>query len=381
VGISTYRLSLNNAPVTDEVLNLMWPIEVEESVDLPGAIRFSLPVDSDGNNDLTFVNDAAFQPFVSVSIVVTAEDRVNQCIFDGLILSSKLHLKKGSSGSTLQVWGQDVSWLMNLQEITKEWPGDSTDGSVANQIFQKYNITPDSGNLNDASPAHNEDGRTLMQRASDIQFLRSLARRNGKLCRVACAGTPGVRTGFFGKPSVEGSPVATLNLNDPDAWNVDEIDVDWDVSRPTKVVASQALLTSDDPDGVKASVTDSGLQALAERNLAAFAGAKNSMCVMLTTTVDQLDELNLRSQSVLREANWFVRCEGVSDASRLNAVLRAGTVVLLNGAGVLNSGKYFVWSIRHTIDKQSHKMKFLLVRNAVGPARNSSASSLQGALP
>ena len=381
MGISTYRLSLNNKPVTDEVLNLMWPIEVEESVDLPGAIRFSLPVDSDGKGDLTFVNDSNFQPFVGATLVATADDGANQCIFDGMILSSRLHLKKGGSGSTLQIWGQDVSWLMNLQEITKEWPGDSTDGSVANQIFQKYNITPDSGNLNDASPAHNEDGRTLMQRASDIQFLRSLARRNGKLCRVACAGTAGNRIGFFGKPSVEGSPVATLNLNDANAWNVDEIDVDWDVSRPTKVVASQALFTSDDPDGVKASVTDSGLQALAERNLAAFAGPKNSMCVLLTTTVDQLDELTLRAQAVLREANWFVRCEGVSDVSRLNAILRAGTVVSLTGAGDLNSGKYFVWSIRHTIHKQSHQMKFLLVRNAVGPARNASASGLQGALP
>ena len=90
------------------------------------------------------------------------------------------------------------------------------------------------------------------------------------------------------------------------------------------------------------------------------------MTVMLTAPVDDAQELTLRAQSVLREAGWFVRCEGEADVARLNAILRVGTVVQINGAGALNSGKYFVWSVRHTIDKQSHKMKFVLVRNAVG---------------
>jgi len=50
----------------------------------------------------------------------------------------------------------------------------------------------------------------------------------------------------------------------------------------------------------------------------------------------------------------------------LKAILRVGTVVQINGAGSLSSGKYFVWSVRHTIDHDAHKMKFVLVRNAVG---------------
>ena len=98
-----------------------------------------------------------------------------------------------------------------------------------------YGITPASDNTDDDSPAHNEDGHTLMQRASDIQFLRNLARRNGKLCRVSCTDTPGERTGYFSKPDVDGDPIATLVLNDPIAWNVDSLNLDWDVTRPTEV--------------------------------------------------------------------------------------------------------------------------------------------------
>jgi phage protein D len=216
-----------------------------------------------------------------------------------------------------------------------------------------------------------------MQRASDIQFLRSLARRNGKLCRVACTDTPGQRTGYFSKPDLSGDPVVTLELSDPNAWTVDALDLEWDVTRPTEVLARQALFDDSDQDGAGVDQTDSGLDLLEARSLSAFAG--KTMSVMLTTPVDDAQELTLRAESVLREAGWFVRCEGESDVSRLGAVLRVGTIVQINSAGALHSGKYFVWSVRHTIDKDSHRMKFVLVRNAVGAAPSGSGGLL-GAL-
>ena len=40
----------------------------------------------------------------------------DQCIFAGYVLSQKLHLETGVTNSTITVWGQDVSWLMNLEE-------------------------------------------------------------------------------------------------------------------------------------------------------------------------------------------------------------------------------------------------------------------------
>ncbi len=54
-----------------------------------------------------------------------------------------------------------------------------------------------------------------MQRATDLQFLRGLARRGGKMCRVACTDTPEPRTGYFVTPPVDGQPAATISLIDP----------------------------------------------------------------------------------------------------------------------------------------------------------------------
>jgi phage protein D len=264
---------------------------------------------------------------------------------------------------------------MNTTEQVKEWV-DVTDGAVANTIFGNYGFAPDDGNLTDDSPAHTSDGHSLMQRATDAQFLRRLARRNGKLFRVYCTDTPGQRTGSFAKPSLDGDPVVTLTLNDATAATVDAVDITWDVMRPSATVAYQELFTDSDPDGAGGTTSDSGLDPMEARGLADFAGT--AVTSLLTATVDDGQELTGRAQSVLIEAGWFVRCQGTADVNRLKAILRAGTVVQLAAAGSLHSGNYFVWSVRHKITAEKHTMEFVLVRNAVGAAP--SAGLLPGGL-
>jgi phage protein D len=394
---SSYQILFDGQPADADFYTSIASLEVEENVDLPGAVQLNLPVNRSDGGDLTYVADSRFKPLANIAVVATpavgpvgdiggdassalgalgiggGDSSGAQCIFDGYILSHKLHLEKGTINSTLAVWGQDASWLMNLTENVKEWV-DVTDGDVANAIFSDYGITPADDNTSDDSPSHTEDGHSLMQRGSDIQFLRMLARRNGKICRVACTDQPGQRIGYFAKAKLDGDPVLTLTLNDPENWTIEGMDLDWDVTRPTSVVARQALFNDDDEDGVSSDTSDSGLNPLGDRALADFAG--QPMTVLLAAPVDDGGELSLRAQSLLREADWFVRCEGQADVARLHAILRAGTVVQIDGIGALHSGKYYVWSVRHTITADSHKMKFVLMRNAVGPGPSDGVGGL-----
>jgi phage protein D len=393
----SYRILLNGEPADPDLYAAITSLEVEESLDMPGAAQLSLPIARTSDGDLTDVTDARFAPLANLAVVATpgsaASDAIGgaigavasafggdagkgsgaQCIFDGYVLSHKLHLETGITNSTLAIWGQDASWLMNLEEKVKEWV-DVTDADVANAIFDDYGITPADDNSTDDSPSHTESGHSLLQRGSDIQFLRSLARRNGKFCRVVCADTPGARIGYFAKPKLDGDPAATLTLNDPENWTVTSLDLDWDATRPTAVVARQALFTDDDPDGVSADSSDTGLLSLGDRSLADFTG--KPMTVLLAAPVDDGGELTLRARSLLRESTWFVRCEGEADVERLGIVLRAGMVVAVVGLGASHSGHYLVWSVRHTIGQDSHTMKFVLVRNAVGAAAGGAAGTL-----
>ena len=97
-----------------------------------------------------------------------------------------------------------------------------------------------------------------------------MARRNGKLCRVACADKPGVRTGFFVTPNIGGQPVATISLVDPNAWTADCLEFDWDVMRPTEVDGSQLPLDSSS-NGVPGNAISSGLAPLDARDLPTYA--------------------------------------------------------------------------------------------------------------
>jgi phage protein D len=369
---SLFDIVIGGTAATDFDANVV-EVEVEENADLPGAFSITLPVNTTSSGDYDTVSDSRLAPLSNIAVTAQASDGQTHCIVDGYVLAQSVHLDTGTSKSTIKVWGQDASWLMNATEKTREWV-DVTDGAAANTIFSDYGITADPTNLDDDSPAHTAEGASLMQRASDAQFLRGLARRSGKLFRVFCTDTPGQRTGFFAKPDIGADPAVTLTLNDSNAATVAALDISWDVMRPSAVIARQALFTDKDSDGAGGTVTDDGLATMDQTALADFATAP--VTALLTTTAADAGTLTQRADSVLREAGWFVRCQGSTDAARLGSILRVGTVAKLDAAGGLHSGNYLVWSVRHRITAEKHEMAFVLVRNAVGTATPPASSGL-----
>jgi hypothetical protein len=371
---ATVQVSLSGTPIPATLYDAIQLLEVEENADRPDALLLRLPVNRTSGGDLQYVGDGTFEPSTNVTVLVTPADQADQCIFDGYVLSWKLHLDRTSGSSTIDVWAEDASWLMNQSDTVREWSG-MTDGEVANQIFSSYGFTTADGNTDDDSPQHDPDAHSLFQRATDLQFLRGLARRNGKLCRVACTDTPGARTGYFVAPAVDGEPAATISLVDPETWSVDSLDFDWDVMRPTEVDASQVPIDDDSEDSVDGNATDSGLAALDERDYPAYAG---QTATLLLTAAADAPELTLRTAATLREAGWFVRCRGETTVDRLGAMLRVGSVVTIEGAGSLHSGNWLVWSVRTQITVDVVRLQFTLLRNAMGPAP---AGGLPGGLP
>jgi len=362
----SFQLQVAGASASGALQQALQSVEVEENADGPDAMTLTLPVNRTASGDITYVDDGTFEPYTPVSVVLTAGTST-QCVFDGYVLSWQLHLDRASTDSTVRVWAQDASWLMNMSDVVREWPG-LTDGQVANSIFGSYGFSTAAANTSDDSPAHQTDQHTLFQRATDLRFLHGLARRNGKLCRVACADKPGDRTGYFIRPDLDGDPVATISLIDPIAWNVDVLDVEWDVMRPTEVDASQVSLT--DPGSiVPGNVTSSGLKTLGSRDLPTFAGRSSIM--RLTATADA-PELPQRTAAVLTESGWFARCQADADVDRLGSVLRAGTLVAVDGAGKAHSGNWFVWRVNHLIESDACRARFTLVRNAIGALSSSS---------
>jgi phage protein D len=374
--VSTYQVLFDGTPAGQDFYDMVSTLEIEENADLPGAFSLQLPVAAK-DGELSWVGDARIGPYANVAVVATPEGGDQHCIFDGYVLTHKLRLPSGPAGATVDVWGQDASVLMGLTETVKEWSG-LTDAEVAKAIFDNHGIDASPDNSAESSPAHTDDEHTLMQRASDADFLRRLARRTGRWFRVICADKPGQRIGYFAAPSLTTPPKITIDVNDPKTSSVPVLDFSWDATRPTAVAARQASLTDDDQDGVSADTSDSGFKPLDEQPLAAFTGKERT--VILTAAADTA-ELPARASGLLREAGWFAKCEGTADLNVVKQVIRVGAVVTVQGCGSLLSGPYLVWSVRHSITTQAHSMSFVLVRNAMGPAPEGAASGPAGALP
>lgn len=360
---SKYQILLNGIPADSGFYDRISTLEVEENIDMPGSLQLRLPIARTGEGDLSGVNQSGLQPFSSIAVVVTPEEGGPGCIFDGYVLSHKVHIESAVRSSWLELYAQDSTWLMSLEEKAREW-ANTTDATAASSIFGEYGISPGSDNSSEDSGVYSEDTHTLMQRGTDFDFLRGLARRGGRLFRVSCGSAPGARTGIFAKPNLDSNSVATFRPNDAEAPNVSKMDFEWDIMRPTAVKAAQALFTDSSEDGASGDADSSGFKALDQRDLATFAG--KPMTVMLTTPADDAGQLKARAEAVLRESQWFARASGEADLASLRKLLRAGDIATVETVGQVLSGKYLVWSVRHSIGQESHKMNFQLVRNAVG---------------
>src|SRR5207247_4166578 len=125
--------------------------------------------------------------------------------------------------------GMDISCLMSVEEKVKASPNRS-DSDIATEVFGDYGLTP---RVDDTGVVHDEGASTILQRESDIQFLRKLARRNGYECVVK--GTQG----FFGKPVLTGDPLPVLSAHFGAETNLASFNAHWDAKRPTAVEMHQ----------------------------------------------------------------------------------------------------------------------------------------------
>src|SRR5688500_16513401 len=94
---TTFQLLLNGSPADDDLYAAISSLEVEENADLPDAIQLDLPVNRTEEGDLTFVGDDRFGPFANVAVLAQTNGAGQQCIFDGYVLSQKLHLESGTT--------------------------------------------------------------------------------------------------------------------------------------------------------------------------------------------------------------------------------------------------------------------------------------------
>lgn len=417
-------------------------LEVEERTDGASSfvMRFDLgPFDrSDGQPDWSLLERGPFQEGtespvlqlmsrITIGIVLSpdegAGDLISENIFDGYV--TEMHPRFGprrAGDSTLEVRGLDASCLMHFQTVTQSW-SDMSDAEIATEIFAKYGFTTE---IEDTSPARDEVRGTMVQRCTDAEFLRHLARRNGfeiycELTQDAVSADPhqtAITQGHFHRARADAAQVQpALVLFPGDTPSLKEFDASWDSHGATRMRAwrldelSREVQRDEQTDPGYPRLGTINRSAQISERLRAFSfpsGAREAAEGEATDAAENVlegseistgwvthhaSELVTQDIARFREADWFVRGRGVVRGERYPAILRARRPVALIGAGNLLSGTWYCQSACHrwarnaddaddtsTQIERRYEIDVELVRHGLGPDVDADASGVAAAV-
>ncbi|MCX6243089.1 MAG: contractile injection system protein, VgrG/Pvc8 family [Bacteroidetes bacterium] len=305
--------------------------------------------------DIPFLTDKRLDAGSELSIVEII-DLSTLCLVKGPVHGHDIHMEHGGAGSTLVVKGSDTSVKMDLESRSVVWQN-VTDSDAVQTILSTYGYLSD---VETTTAGHYENKNTLVQRESDLSFIRRLARRNGCYFWVTCD-PMGTEIAHFRRPSLGGAPAGQLTIN-LDSPTITKLDIDWDIEKPTSIAGLQLDLNT--KDYLELTVQKTPQTILGDKGIQQITNDIRS--VFLSAPVNDTGDLTSRGEGALIEADWFIHASCETTARTLGFIIRPYTIIELKGAGSRHSGKYFVLGVTHTIDATAHKMNLQLVRNGWG---------------
>jgi phage protein D len=352
----SYTLLIEGAPAEPELLERIQHVECEEHAHLADIvrIRLALSVNSAGS-DWNFETNL-FPRLGKIRLVVTVGTQSLQLI-EARIIETECNLSNTPGKSTLDVIAMDCSVLMHLEEKVRPWPN-MTDSDIATAIFGEHGFEVD---VEQTETAWEELDTTVIQRGTDMQFLRELAQRNGFDCYVDL-NRAGQLTGHFHPARLNAPVQGVLTVNMGDATNVNEFQARFDMLRPTQVRATGLDIgsqTRQDADAGRA----------AQKNLGGSTphdSDRPRLTLVTQSGLQRTGELQTLAQALVDRSAWAVTAEGELNPAAYGGVLRARRLVSVRGAGRLFSGEYFVDKVTHLFDGNGYSQRFGLRRNAQG---------------
>lgn len=340
--------------VTDSELTQASSVEVSEHAGQTSTfnLRYGLDI-LDGN--LPYLIDNRLDAGSEISVLVSI-DNSSHCLIKGPVHGHNIHIEHGGGGSSLDVRGSDTSIKMDRESQSVVWK-DLTDSDAVQSIISKYGYTPD---VETTSAGHYENKHSLIQRESDLSFIRRLARRNGFYFWITFDST-GIETAHFRRSQLGVSPATQLIIN-LDSPTLATLDINWDVERPTSIKGLQLDLNAKSDINLLVQKTPQTI--LGDAGLIDITGDTRS--VHLSAPANDAGDLQSRGEGALIEADWFIQAMCQTTVAKIGSIIRPYTIVELRGLGSRHSGKYFVSGVTHTIDAIEHKMYIQLMRNGWG---------------
>ncbi len=333
-------------------------LEVELDDELASMFRMRLCM-LQTNEGWANLDDDRLRVWKAIEIIAGFEDN-NETLLSGYITHIKPQFHANPEQASIEVWGMDASVMMDRIEHLKDWPN-KKDSDIATEIFQSYGLTPD---VEDTAHVHDEAVSTIIQRETDMQFLKRLALRNGYECYVQAD------TAYFKKPAIdeESQPILAVHFGNETNMHNFSINVDgmapasvgmFQIDRLNKEVldinvetGEQTALGDMDAAGMLAQGMDAG-QVFVGMNGASASAEMESLC-----------------KGLFHKSEWFVTAQGEISANHYQHVLLPRKPVTIKGVGETYSGVYYVNHVTHVFTAEGYSQLVKVKRNGLIPTGN-----------
>jgi phage protein D len=350
-----FTITIDGDEVSDLYQDLI-SLEVELDDELAAQFRLHIAIAQQSDGIWTFLDDERFSVWKQVTITAGLESGT-EALISGYITHVKPSFDPDPAQCSLEIWGMDRSVRMDREEKLKDWPN-KKDSDIAAEIFGLYGLTPET---EDTAVTHDEAVSTIIQRETDIQFLRRLALRNGFECYVE--GT----TGYFRPPQVDAPPQPVLAVHFGDETNVRRLAIEVNALPPTTVSMLQVDRLRKEVLDVTADTSQQPALGATDATGLLAAGVDAGVVFIAGTVTTGTPEMMALAQGLYHEAAWFVTGEGEVAANDYGHVLKARGTVTIKGVGETYSGVYYVTHVTHSFTPDGYTQYFRVKRNALRP--------------
>jgi phage protein D len=354
MGTINSSIIVSDSPAPDIFADLL-EMEVEEDHRMASIFRIRISIHREDQGTWTYLDDERLKLWAKIEVKVAVGDDTTSLI-QGYLTQMNVHIDSDENSSYLELKGMDASCLMNLEEKIKDWPNQS-DSDIATQIISNYpGLT---AQADDTSVIHDDKVSTIIQRDTDMQFLKRLARRNGYECVVRGD------TVYFQKPPLTATPLPVLAAHFGADTNLYSFEARVNAMKPAQVEMHQVDTLAKTTLDASATPTQ---QQLGQNGAASLSppGAQSKLVVRHEISTNA-QEMSALCQALYDEAEWLVEASGEVDSAIYGSVLQSRNLVPVKGVGELFSGMYYLTNVKHMFNVEHYTQQFKARRNAMAP--------------
>jgi phage protein D len=356
VDQATPCILLGDGPTDEAAGSNLIELEVQEDHELAGVFRIKFAIVREEGGLWTLLDQDQAKPWQKLEIKMNVDGQ-EESVMKGFVTQVRVHIDPIEGNSYLELAGMDASCLMSLEEVIKDWPG-QTDSGIAEKIFSKYGLSSD---VDVTEVVHDPKVSTIVQRESDIQFLKRLARRNGFECMIVGS------LGIFKKPDLNITPLPELAAHFGGDTNLTSFDANWNALRPTGVEMHQIDSVTKQVQSARAPKSSLPLLGTDGPPDPPLPGGKTPRMVVRHAVATGQPEMQNLADGLADEASWFIEARGEVDSISYGTVLHVRKRVPIKGVGELFSGIYYLTSVKHVYQNDRYIQHFTARRNATKP--------------